>query len=290
MKRSGCIRGTNPRSTLFYLFGFLGASFSPLIIAEANLRNDDRLAPMAEEFDVIGEAYDIETQKLRYRELHLKPHEDEGGIVHKRILYLDSTDDVFAEKTLKYISTQSRDLLRPELSQWNHRTGRSLSVEIDPRDGTGADLSWLVKLKARSSESMKTSRLNGEPEGVIDAGFDAWITDHWNSLRSEKRVSFLFLAPTRSRWVRLQARQRKCVDLIVKAVEPESLVCIVVEPRNPVLRWLIDPIELSYQEFDQGKPKLILFRGLANLTDDEGRGIKVDIRYRYSTRNRLVRR
>lgn len=288
MKRRVRVGALKLNLASLYLFGFLATIFSPLMIAEMDLDGDDNYPQRGSWFDVIGEAYDIETQQWRYRELHLKPHEDDDGIVHKRILYQDSSGSIFAEKSLRYASAQPNDVLRPELTQSNHRTGRSLSVEIDQSGGSDTDLSWLVRLKFQSSESMKTSRLSAEPEGVIDAGFDAWIALHWKSLRSEKMVSFLFLAPTRSRWVRLQARQSSCVDLPIKSVESESLVCLVVEPKNPVLRWLLDPIELAYQELDQEKPRLVFFRGLANLTDDEGQGIRVDIRYRYNTRNTFV--
>ncbi len=233
---------------------------------------------------IVGEAYDLVTGKLRYRELHFPNTQDDSGRSQKKVHYQNELGEVFAEKRLFFTSG---NLLRPSVYQLNHRTGRSITVENVGKVTTELEQSsWSLEFKSNVNSKLKKTKLqvpsSDDNEAVIDAGFDGWIVNHWQTLRAGNRVKFQFLAPTRARWVQLQARQALCCQKIAKVARPVDLICFVIEPKNTVLRWLVDPIELGYHKADGAKPKLVVFIGLANLTDDNGDGIRVAIHYRYN--------
>ncbi|MGH1371044.1 MAG: hypothetical protein ACRBBW_03355 [Cellvibrionaceae bacterium] len=233
---------------------------------------------------IVGDAYSLSDGKLRYRELHYADLNDPLGNVIKKIGYQDNHGDIFAEKTLFFSGSDS---LLPELEQSNHNTGRRLSL----KKSAGLALnppanSWTLDYQSSTKIPSKRSTLSSEVDtkylAVIDAGFDAWIAQHWPQLEAGQQHKFLFLAATKARWIQLQASRRVCSEPSLPGVSWfTDSVCIVVEPSNSVLRWLVDPIELGYQVLADGTPRLHQFVGLANLADRDGRGMRVAIHYHY---------
>lgn len=262
-------------------------------VAQTPIPSSEESVGTPSDMVIVGDAYDLKGGQLRYRELHYEDLTDPLGRVVKTIHYQSDKGDIFAEKTLVF---SSQDDLRPQLEQYNKSTGRRVSV----KRGGDSDLDlpphlWLLDYQANreTQPTQKTlrERLDSHYMAVIDAGFDGWVAQHWSQLRAGQPQTFLFLAPTKARWIQLQASQAPCSNRSFVGLSPLShMTCIVVEPSNPLLRWLVDPIELGYQEQADGTPKLLQFVGLANLTDREGKGIRVAIRYRYHALSTLAER
>ena len=60
-----------------------------------------------------------------------------------------------------------------------------------------------------------------------------------------------------------------------------STLCLVVRPAG-ILRlvgWLVEPLYLAYE---QGSQRLMMYRGISNLLDENGESQNVLIRYQYA--------
>ena len=108
---------------------------------------------------------------------------------------------------------------------------------------------------------------------VIDAGFDYFIRENWQDLLASKQLKFYFLAPVRQSLVKLRMQQKPC------SYGSDTHVCFSINPANWIVRLLLDPIELGYDRHTQ---QLSRYRGLANISDADGNGFRVDIHYSYS--------
>ena len=107
---------------------------------------------------------------------------------------------------------------------------------------------------------------------VIDAGFDAFVTDHWSSLVDGQQQRFQFPLAAREALVELQIRSAPCT------YPTQSDQCFRLAVDNWVLRLVADSIELGY---DAQSRRLTRFRGVSNIGDGSGGGMAVDIHYRY---------
>jgi len=111
-----------------------------------------------------------------------------------------------------------------------------------------------------------------DPAVVVDAGFDNYMRARWQELAAGEEVSFPFLAAGQQRPFRMVAR-----PVASSECDPATL-CLEVQPDAWWLRLLMDPIELVY---DRNSRRLLLFRGISNLSDAAGDAYAVEIRYSY---------
>lgn len=200
---------------------------------------------------VIGEAYDLYGQELKYREYHY--YSDEG-LTHQ-VVYRDSDDKIMVDKTIDYRS----GLTTPEFSQSHSQTPHDISI------------SWYEDdLKIKNSDSSNV--ITVKKPLVIDAGFDHFIREHWLELTSGSTLHFYFPLPKRSTLAKLRVKQSTC------SYKTDTDSCFSLEVSNWLLRLLVDPIELGYAGDTRS---LMRYRGLSNIEDDQGQGLVVDIRYRY---------
>ena len=125
--------------------------------------------------------------------------------------------------------------------------------------------------KRESNKILSVADTAGKPT-VIDAGFDGFIRDNWKNLVSGGTQEFQFPLASRSSLVSLQVKSSVC------SYETETDQCFTLEPSNWFFRMLASPIELGY---DASLARLTRYRGLSNINDENGRGLVVDIRYRY---------
>lgn len=201
---------------------------------------------------VIGEAYDLSGQKLKYREFH---YYSDDELTHQ-VVYRDSDEKLMVEKTIDYRS----GFTTPEFSQSHSQTPHDISI------------SWYEDgLKISNSES--TNIITVKKPLVIDAGFDHFIREHWLELTSGNTLHFYFPLPKRATLAKLRVKQSTC------SYKTDTDSCFSLEVSNWLLRLLVDPIELGYAVDTR---TLMRYRGLSNIEDDQGQGLVVDIRYRYA--------
>lgn len=208
----------------------------------------------------IGEAYSINNEELLYRETHCQSDDK----LHRQVLYKNPDGESIAYKSLDY----RNGFMVPSFKQTNFQTNEETQVTLDDEKVT---LSFTDANRDQTLETL-TNKNSAESPMVIDAGFDAYIRQNWDSLVAGKSQSFQFPLASRSTLIELQVSASSC------SFQGENSQCFKLEMSNWLYRMLASPIELGY---DRTQKQLIRYRGLSNIEDENGAGLDVDIRYYY---------
>lgn len=210
---------------------------------------------------ILGEAYDLKDDSLVYREFH---YIDEASQKHW-VIYKAPNDELLVEKALHY----RRALTEPDVTQANYLCGEELAVTQG--DGSNrVDIQYQADEKSR----LKEKSIKRPDELVIDAGFNQYLQNNWDSLVDGDDIVFEYLAPS----------QLKTFPFIAKAVDCEvqgntaSMQCFTIAPKKWWLKLALDPILLSYSEKDR---QLLSFAGMGNVADKKCDYMEVNIRYQY---------
>ncbi|AQA18581.1 hypothetical protein BST95_10385 [Halioglobus japonicus] len=184
--------------------------------------------------DIVGEARSPDGDELLYRELH---HCNADGRLCE-ITYVDPDGETIGVKSLDYTLA----LPAPMVSMHDIRRGRT----------------------------MTTPQII-EPGVVVDAGFDNYVRERWDDLRTGDGVTFPFLVLGRNKPLMMRAVNipNSCDD---------GMTCLSVTLDAWWLSMLVKPIELAYDS----ERRLVMFAGVSNIPDERGKGQDVVIRYRYA--------
>ena len=193
-------------------------------------------------FEFTGRAYDVDTHQLVYIEQHQVILNEYGQYASSVVKYVDPQGEPIALKQVSY----EKSLTSPSFRFHNLRQGDRLRVD------TG-DTSLTVTLKQGSSSQTQTVNYQQDLSLVVDAGFDRFIVENWQDLMYDKESTFSFLAVTR----------QMLIDLDVSEVSrTANTVLYSVEPSNFFLKFLVDPIQLTYQ---LSTKRLLRFEGVTNI-------------------------
>ncbi|MDH3389273.1 MAG: hypothetical protein OEN02_15370 [Gammaproteobacteria bacterium] len=208
----------------------------------------------------IGEAYDLKSDKLLYRETHCV----DGDSSKREVIYQSGDGALIARKALDYSSGPTT----PSFVQDNLYSREKIEVSLKQGKVT------MAVFDEGNPEPKKST--STEPDGrvpvVIDAGFDEFVRENWDSLVAGETRSFMFPFAARSSLMELRIRSSAC------SYETTTDQCFRLELSNWFFRMVADPIELGY---DSGPRRLTRYRGLSNIGDENGNGLVVDIRYGY---------
>ena len=212
--------------------------------------------------DVTGYAYDVEQDKLRYLEAYDRVYDAQGRLQQATVTYLSPGERTLATKKLEYAHPYA-----PNVSFTNKAAGYAESVR------------WLADGRVEVGHSQDAGPwqkkvLEVKEPVVADAGFDTYLQDHIAALQQGERLTFQFLNPARLDWFRFQAR---------KIAATQSTIKIEVAPASQLLRWLVEPILLTYQlpTTEQERPRLLHYNGLTNMSLDGENTLVANIYYEY---------
>lgn len=208
----------------------------------------------------IGEAYSISNEELLYRETHCQSDDK----LHREVLYKNPDGESIAYKSLDY----RNGFMVPSFKQTNFQTNEETRVTLDDEKVT---LSFTDANREQTLETL-TNKNSADLPMVIDAGFDAYIRQNWDSLVAGQSQSFQFPLASRLTLIELQVSESSC------SFQSDNSQCFKLEMSNWLYRMLTSPIELGY---DRTQKQLIRYRGLSNIEDENGTGLDVDIRYYY---------
>jgi len=212
------------------------------------------------EKSVVGEAYDIKNQSLLYREIHCGKEND----LEHSVFYQGVEGELIAQKTLDYKTGR----LSLSFVQKNLHTGKIISVRL-----TDQEVSMSVQnMREQQPEKSNSEIVKSNLPLVIDAGFDSFVRQHWDSLVSGNRKWFRFPVATRSSLMAFRVDSSTC------SYDNNGDQCFRLELSSWLYRLLADPIELGYDSVHQ---RLTRYRGLSNIEDNDKQGQIVDIHYRY---------
>lgn len=213
---------------------------------------------------VIGTARSAEGGEVLYREFHYRaPTQD---LLSGRIEY-KAEEVLIAHKDVDY----SRSMTAPAVEQ--------LDIRTQTRFFTRYDAETLLAGFQRGDQALQTETYTSTDELVVDAGFDPYVRKHWETLLAGRSITARFHVPSRLESVRISINP---VDRQECAQASGDLLCLLVRPAGllRVVGWFLEPLYLAY---DRETRRLLMFKGISNLADDQGRPQSVVILYDYSS-------
>lgn len=225
-----------------------------LVTMAPTINASDRLG------QVIGEARDIKTDELLYREVYCV----NGNPDEREVIYRNTEDRLIALKVLDY----SSGLATPSFVQHNLYSSEVIEVGL----ASGSVTMAVLDMETAEPKKTKSTLADEKLPVVIDAGFDEFIRMHWDSMLAGDKKRFQFPFADRARLLELRIKPSSC------SYGSDSDQCFKLEMSNFFIRMLVAPIELGY---DPELRRLTRYRGLSNIGDGKGGGSVVDIQYDY---------
>ncbi|WP_417514777.1 hypothetical protein [Marinobacter sp.] len=202
-----------------------------------------------------------------YDEQHRVEGSCDSGIfqpLEHQVTYIrraEAGEKVFANKTLNY----SPSSIRPTVNYRQPNFEESLKIAY-PDSGSVA-VAW-----QRTGGDIERSTVEISDNLVVDAGFDNLVRENWDKVVSRKSVKFRFLAPTRG----------TDYAFILEPAESAAINAdhvVQIRPDNLVLKFLVDPIILGYNN----KGALTAYSGLTNVRENTDQNYTATIRYEVSS-------
>ncbi|WP_049722892.1 hypothetical protein [Gilvimarinus polysaccharolyticus] len=208
--------------------------------------------------DIIGEAFRQGSNELLYRERHQYTINASDQLEHN-VTYTQPNGAPLAYKKISY----NDQATAPSFELTDSLNNETLRVNIAEK---------IISIAYAKNDVLQESKLDIKQPLVVDAGFDPFVQNNWESLSRGNSEEFYFLLPRREKLVELRLTSHTCSD-----VKPDTHLCLSLEINNWLLRILVDPIELTYQR--EGR-RLTRYLGVSNLSfPDEEDTPQVDIHY-----------
>ncbi len=205
-----------------------------------------------QDLERLARAYDLESDEYLFTLREIRRY---AGDRLQAFLteYRHQDGEVFATKTLVY----RRHPAMPDMQLHDRRTGHREWAQL-----TATHCHSLFQRHATAKA--KTAELPLPPLGVIDAGLEFMIAEHWPALLAGETVYPAFLVPA----------QQGFIDFRMQLIAPgtDDRPWLAIEAKNPLLRLIAPRIALR---FDAKTGNLIDFRGPLNLRDRQGHPYQV---------------
>ncbi|MFJ1300833.1 hypothetical protein ACILG0_12750 [Pseudomonadota bacterium AL_CKDN230030165-1A_HGKHYDSX7] len=210
--------------------------------------------PVSEHF--MGAAYDQEDGRLLYREEHWVVVEPQR--MTRLVLYQCPNGAPFARKWVR----GAIDDPAPDFEFEDRRNGMRQGVRTE-----GATREMYSQRS--TAEPLRTAALSPRPNQIIDAGFDAYVRQHWNQLTASEDPVIAFLVPSRLRDYELE------VDTGQRQYEGSRMLRLRLK-LDAWYGFAAPSIQLLY---DLEQRRLRLYEGLSDVRDAAGRSMRVRIEF-----------
>lgn len=207
-----------------------------------------------------GYAYHRDSGDFVYTEHHEQVRRD-GRAIDWRVTYRAPDGEVIAEKTLDF----TRSPFVPVFTLEHRQSGDMEGIRY------GEDRGWLmIERDGPEGERLeKTFEVTGDT--VADAGFHPFVRERFARLMDGDVVRFRFAV----------AGSRKVIDMRARRLddttfEGERAVRFVAELDLFLINLFVDDIEVTY---DPETRRLLEYRGVSNMQNDEGDRYPVRIGY-----------
>lgn len=176
-----------------------------------------------------------------------------------------------------YTNAAGKTIVRREVNFEKNRLKPSFRLD-DLRNGyaEGAELvgDKIKVFMGGTADTPYREKLLRVPEpAVVDAGFDSFVEQHWDALLAGDVLHFNFVAPSQLDYFKFRVYR-------VRDTTPAKAQTVVLKMDidHALLRLFVDPIQLTY---DQTTRKLLLYHGISNIYDDQGKTHKVRMAFSY---------
>ena len=204
---------------------------------------------------VEGKAYATSDGHLLYLESHWLY--DDAGNPSRLVLYRCPDGKPFARKLIH----DDGSAQAPDFELDDARTGYREGVRR-------MDGKRIVFVRDNAHASERTAVLNTTPMPVIDAGFDAYIRDHWNQLGKDGSDTIPFLIP--SRLGTLNFSVKRLADTQVNGHAARQYRLSLAN----LIGFALPHIDVVY---DASTRELLRFVGLANIRGSNGKNVRAKI-------------
>lgn len=205
-----------------------------------------------------GLAYARQGGALLYTETHWV-HEQAGATLHA-VLYRCPDGNPFARKRLLTRAGPQA----PDFEFVDARDGYREGVRTMPDGGRE------VFVQPGAQLPLESRPLRMPPDGVIDAGFDAFVRAQWAALSSGATVTVPFLVPSRFDFWRFRiadARDGRVDGQPVRVLRMRA---------DAWYGFALPGIDLAYEP--DGR-RLVMFEGIGTIRDRQGRHLEVRIEF-----------
>ncbi len=236
-------------------------------VSSAAFSNNTGEITIPDDVWAVGTARTPDGNEIQYYEFHFSNAERE---LTTRVEYRYPDGELFAEKQLSY----QEPLASPELNQQDLRNNARIQIS---RIASGDELTVEVNYRGHDAEQAERVRISSDDNLIIDAGFDVFIRQNWDTLVQGDRVTADFLVPARLDKVRIGISRTDTED----CAQPEGEVhCFLIRPAGflRVVSWFVDPIAIGY---DPQSQRLRVFNGISNLRDEQGESRNALITFEY---------
>lgn len=259
--------GKNVGSIVIVLMGLLAAdvTFASVDDKEPAIdKHKDFLPDIKDSVPKVkGVARDPDSGEVVYREFHYCDVESLRCHVH----YQDADGVVIVKKLLNYTD----HAIAPDLEQLDIRSGRYI---VSERDG---DVTRIYISQDEPKSDVKEKILLATKSFVVDAGFDNFIRQQWDELLAGNKAKFEFALPSRGAAIKMSANKlvaSQCAGL----VEVDDFQCFEIVASSWWFSRFLKPIQLAY---DSRSRKLLAFKGLSSIKDNDDKAQSVLISYLY---------
>ena len=181
----------------------------------------------------------------------------ESGYHHIR--YYDKEFRVLLAKELRYPELPQH----PAIKQTDFLQEIETTIQVDGQTGM-TEIAYLRNKKSKNFQFELTENV------VIDAGFDAYIRENWQSFERQPSQEFSLAVIGKRNLVKMK---------IVRSDSSVDGASFSVRPKSWLLRTLVPEISLRYD----GSRQLIRYKGLSNLKRfGEGRNVVIYFEHYHS--------
>ena len=198
-----------------------------------------------------GIAYLADDGAPAYREIHYLLGDE------SLVVYTCPDGQPFARKTIR----EGTDAQAPDFSLRDARWGYREGVR-----GSGEAREAFVQRAPDQAE--KSAPLDLPPDGVIDAGFDAYVRRHWDALARGDTLRFDFLVPSKRTFYAFDLRR---VDAASDAAHLTLRLAL-----GAWYAFLAPHIDVTY---DLRTRRLLRFAGMSNIRDEKLKNLDVRIEF-----------
>lgn len=234
-------------------------AFIPIVVVASCL------APLAAGAEVTREyaaaAYALEGDELLYVERHVETWR-RGRLAERSVTYEDAAGELIAEKRVRYGDRPTA----PSFEMIDHR----LSV----RESAAVEAGKVGLFSGGPEEDGRPRTVELPEDAVIDAGFDAFLRENFSDIVGGERLEFDFAVPAARRFFRFRLVPEGEVQY-----RGDSAYLVRMKPVSALLRLLLDPVDLVYSR----DGRLLEFRGLSNVFDEDGDRYKARIVFDYTS-------
>ncbi len=207
-----------------------------------------------------GFAYDMDGGQLLYTEHHQRLSVQSDQPILKTV-FKDASGEVIAEREV----VCDAEMMVQSFDMQDRRTGYREQVMR-----TGQSMT-LIKTPVKQNSETEVISGSSINEVIIDAGFNSYVTRHWEALLSGKTMRFEFASVDRLDLLKLQVKHVGSSNENGFAIERFEM-----NAANFVIRLLLDPIQVDYYADSR---ELFRYQGISNMKDVEGGNYSVRIEF-----------